>query len=214
MPWGKLDDSFYDHPKLDELGRDRLAGAGLWAVSISWCNKRLTDGHVTFERIARLGGTTRLAERLADVGLYERVPGGYLIHDFLDFNDSREMVEARREAERIKKRSQRAAGSASVGRGRDGRYVSPGDTPGESPATRPDPSRPVQEIPPPPAERGRRRDGTNPRATGSSPRQNGHAPRDLGESPRQIVKAQKRDMTPLHVILARSNAAGSGGDAS
>jgi len=40
-------------------------------------------------------------------------------------------------------------------------------------------------IPPPPAERGRRKDGTNPRAVGTSPRQNDHAPRDQGTSPRQ-----------------------------
>jgi hypothetical protein len=62
------------------------------------------------------------------------------------------------------------------------------------------------EIPPPPTSGGRRKDATNPRSTGAAPRQNGHAPRDLGESPRQRVKAEKRDMTPLHVILARSNA--------
>jgi hypothetical protein len=40
-------------------------------------------------------------------------------------------------------------------------------------------------IPLPPAERGRRKDATNPRAVGTSPRQNGHAPRDQGTSRRQ-----------------------------
>jgi hypothetical protein len=67
-------------------------------------------------------------------------------------------------------------------------------------------SRDETSIPPPPTSGGRRKDATNPRSTGAAPRQNGHAPRDLGESPRQRVKAEKRDMTPLHVILARSNA--------
>lgn len=55
MPWGRLDDSFYDHPKLDDLGSSRLAGAGLWAIAISWCNRRLTDGLVPRERIRQLG---------------------------------------------------------------------------------------------------------------------------------------------------------------
>lgn len=66
-------------------------------------------------------------------------------------------------------------------------------------------------LPPPPTSGGRRKDGTNPRAIGSSPRQSGQAPRDLGESPRQVQRAEKRDMTPIHVILAR--AAANGGDA-
>jgi hypothetical protein len=61
-------------------------------------------------------------------------------------------------------------------------------------------------IPPPPTSGGRRSDGTNPRATGSSPRQNGHAPRDEGTSPRQRTKAEKRDPTPIHVILAKAAA--------
>lgn len=68
----------------------------------------------------------------------------------------------------------------------------------------------TREIPPPPTSGGRRKDGTNLRATDSSPRQRGDAPRDRGESPRQVTRAQKRDMTPLHVILARANA--NGGD--
>lgn len=62
------------------------------------------------------------------------------------------------------------------------------------------------DSPPPPTSGGKRSNGTNPRSAGMSPRQNGHAPRDLQESPRQVTKAAKRDMTPVHVILARSNA--------
>lgn len=155
MPWGKLDDSLYDHPKLDLLGRDRLAGAGLWAISISWCNKRLTDGFMTAERIRQLGGTVRLADKLVEAGLYEATAEGYHVHDFLDFNDSRADVEAHREADRRKKQAQRSAGSANVGHSANGTFVSPGESPrdtrrdtpressGESPATRPVPSRPV-----------------------------------------------------------------------
>jgi hypothetical protein len=49
-----------------------------------------------------------------------------------------------------------------------------------------------KEIPPPPAERGRRSNATNPRATGSAPRSNGANPRANGTSPRQEIKRQKR----------------------
>lgn len=111
MPWGRVDDTLYDHPKLDRLGRDRLPALGLHLVAISWCNRWLTDGHVPDERVRRLEGTARLADALVTAGLWERVEGGYQVHDFLDFNDSRADVEARREADRDKKRAQRAAGA-------------------------------------------------------------------------------------------------------
>lgn len=104
MPWGRLDDGLYDHPKLDKLGAHRLPAIGLWAVAISWCNRRLTDGHVPAERIRLLGGTPALADRLVEAGLFDRQGDDYVVHDFLVFNDSREAVEARRESDRKRKR--------------------------------------------------------------------------------------------------------------
>jgi len=65
-----------------------------------------------------------------------------------------------------------------------------------------------KEIPPPPTSGGNRKDGTNPRANGSAPRQTHDSPRDRGESPRQERQRAKRDMTPIHVILARAAANG------
>lgn len=65
------------------------------------------------------------------------------------------------------------------------------------------------DSPPPPAERGRREEGTNPRAQGTAPRQTGTSPRDLDESPRQVARREKRDPTPIHVILSRVQTAGS-----
>lgn len=107
MPWGKLDDSLYDNPKLDKLGQHRMAAVGLWAVSISWCNRWLTDGYITIERIRALGGTTRQAEALVMAGLFDRDGEGYRVHDFLAFNDSREEVLARRAAAASRQRKSR-----------------------------------------------------------------------------------------------------------
>lgn len=105
MPWGRLDDSLYDHPKLDALGRYRLSCIGLNTLAQSWCNRWLTDGLVPTDRVERLGGTVALANRLVDAGLWEKVDGGYRIHDFLDYNDSRETVLAQREAARARRRN-------------------------------------------------------------------------------------------------------------
>ncbi len=156
MPWGRLDDTLYDHPKLDALGSAKLQGVGLWTLAITWSNRWLTDGAIPTERIKKLGGSVALANRLVDAGLFDKTATGYQIHDFLEFNDSREEILAKRAQERDKKRRQRANGSAHVDRDpNDGRFtplspqVSPGDTPRDnprdslqpSPATRPVPSR-------------------------------------------------------------------------
>jgi hypothetical protein len=103
MPWGRIDDSLYDHPKLDLIPLEhRLATLGLLVRCISWCNRFRTDGHVPRERIAKLDGTIELADRLVVAGMFEPNGSGYLIHDFLDYNDSREQIDERRrkEAER------------------------------------------------------------------------------------------------------------------
>jgi hypothetical protein len=165
MPWGRVDDSLYDNPKLDKLGKDRLACVGLHFLAISWCNRWLTDGLVPADRVSRLGGTPRLVAALVGADLWEPVGDGYHVHDFLEFNDSREQVLATRAAEREKKRKQRAVGAGkAVGSGAvvndptSGRFmspeaslavspdVSPGDSRGVSPSTRPVPSRPVPSI--------------------------------------------------------------------
>jgi len=113
MPWGRLDDSLYDHPKLDHLPGehawpDRLAAVGLDCLAISWCNRFLTDGHVPRNRVEKLGGTIELADLLVTAGLWEPASGGYQIHDFLVYNDSRAQIIERREKEARRKADWRA----------------------------------------------------------------------------------------------------------
>lgn len=113
MPWGRVDDTWYDHPKLEDLDEsrewpDRLAAAGLNSLAWSWCNRFLTDGKIPRATVTKLGGTIELADMLARVGLWETVPGGYQIHDFLVYNDSAEQVRARRATEAARKAEWRA----------------------------------------------------------------------------------------------------------
>lgn len=115
MPWGRLDDNLHDHPKLDKLGRDRLPGVGLWVLCISWANRHLTDGHVPAERVARLGGTLRLADKLVEVGLLDTTSDGYLVHDFLMFNPSRAQIDEDRRTARERMTVVRANKSRSSG---------------------------------------------------------------------------------------------------
>jgi hypothetical protein len=182
MPWGRLDDGLYDHPKLDALGRSKLPAVGLWTLSISWSNRRLTDGFIPTDRVFALGATTALAETLVAAGLFDRVDDGYLIHDFLTFNDSREQVEARREADRNRKR--KAAGlqpEASPETRRTPEPRAPArDRAGRVPpaAARPGPTDSSPDLGTPKSPPSGDDDG-NPRAKGTNPRANGTSPRQL-----------------------------------
>ncbi len=109
MPWVRVDDAFYDHPKWIEAGP--LAG-WLGMCALAWCNRNQTDGFITYGKVqlladfglcAEIDDTNdpsdphvsgwrvspyALADRLVDVGLWERADGGFLIHDYLGYQKS------------------------------------------------------------------------------------------------------------------------------
>jgi hypothetical protein len=104
VSWHRVDDGFPEHAKLAALEADPrlLADAVmLWLFAACYCRRTNTGGFVTHERLARL---TPLAARRAkavaeamvdkarapggDHGLWERVEGGYLFHDWDDYGPS------------------------------------------------------------------------------------------------------------------------------
>jgi hypothetical protein len=100
MPYLNLDDNFADHPKVDALsdGAFRLHVAGMLYAS-----KHLTDGFIPANRVPRLTRTYKarhLAE-LMEARMWLPADRGYTLHDYLDWNRSREQIEADRE--RIRK---------------------------------------------------------------------------------------------------------------
>ncbi len=140
MPWGKLDDTLYDHPKLDKLGPDRNACVGLWARSISWCNRYLTDGMIPAARAEQFAdGHPEHLVLLVRAHLFDRGRGGYKVHDFLEFNDSKVDVEKRKAASTERQRRHRGLTEVTATSRRDKRPRH--TTPARD--SRPDPSRPV-----------------------------------------------------------------------
>lgn len=101
MPYLPMDENFADHPKNDVLsdGAFRLHVAGLL-----FCSKHLTDGLIQAERVPRLMRTfkARALSELVELGrwLPIAIPGdpvqAYEIHDYLDWNPTRETVLQRR----------------------------------------------------------------------------------------------------------------------
>ena len=115
MTWFRLDDSFHSHPKVLRAGNEAV---GLYVRCGTYASDHTTDGFVE-RSIVLLYGTEALAARLVDAGLWHRTRGGWNIHDYLDYNPSREAVEKERKdkAERQKrwreKQSRRVTGASS-----------------------------------------------------------------------------------------------------
>ena len=104
MPWARIDDTFYDHPKVLQTS---LAALGLHLKALSWCNRHLTDGAVPVEAVRMLGATVKMADELVSTGLWERAPRGYVIHDFLRYSKSKSDVESERDKWAESKRDSR-----------------------------------------------------------------------------------------------------------
>ncbi|WP_370944045.1 hypothetical protein AB5J62_33730 [Amycolatopsis sp. cg5] len=122
MSWFKVDDGFYDHPKVFDASDCTVA---LWTRAGSWSARNLTDGFVPSNLPVRLCGDPDTAIReLVERGLWSRIRGGYKFHDWTDYQPTRADVEAERERWRRNKARQRKARSPDI--------VSTGDTPGES----------------------------------------------------------------------------------
>jgi hypothetical protein len=86
MTWFKVDDSFYDHPKVFDAPDCAVA---LWTRAGTWSARNLTDGFVPAGMPARLCDDPDTAVReLLRRGLWTRTSGGYRFHDFADYNPS------------------------------------------------------------------------------------------------------------------------------
>lgn len=120
MPWFKIDDSAYSHPKFRRAGN---AALGLWLRCGAYSAQHLLEGRIPRD-IAKDFGTAPQAAKLVAVGLWHaaghdcpRCPpvgdGDYLIHDFFEGgrNSTRAQVEASRKAATERQAKARAAAS-------------------------------------------------------------------------------------------------------
>jgi len=105
MVWVRLDDQFPDHPKILAAGP---VASWLYVCGLAYSARLLSDGFVPTAQIRKLADVpnpAKLVDTLVRVGLWEAVDGGYMIHDFLEYNPPSEKIRAEREAakERMRK---------------------------------------------------------------------------------------------------------------
>lgn len=106
MPWFKVDDGFYDHPKVLELD---MAARGLWVMAGAYCARHLTDGVITGRQIKVIGGTQKQAEKLVAAGLWnadDAPPSArrYAFNDWREFQPTRDDVLSKRREDAERKR--------------------------------------------------------------------------------------------------------------
>lgn len=96
MAWARIDDNFFNHPKVRKAGKDAVM---FHVAALCHSNAFTTDGFIAndmLELIATQAFQRRAdgyADRLVECELWERVEGGYQIHDFLKYNHSKTEVE-------------------------------------------------------------------------------------------------------------------------
>jgi len=123
MVWQKIDDQFGVSQKVIRIPRKRRQQCvGLWVLAANYAVRALTDGVIEEHELDELDARDVDVAELVRVGLWHHhgdrcdsprdqckpaPKGGVSIHDFLAYNPSREKVMADREAERVRKASQR-----------------------------------------------------------------------------------------------------------
>jgi hypothetical protein len=130
MPWVRLDDRFTEDPKVVEVGP---LASWLYVSSIAYAARNLTDGFIPKAMVPRLAdfteietlwpqlsshgvsndGLTELTEslvsRLLCAELWQKTDGGFQIHNYLEYQPSREQVLKERAANKERQERHRNA---------------------------------------------------------------------------------------------------------
>jgi hypothetical protein len=102
MPWARIDDRANSDAKLLALSDSAYR---LWVGALIFCQANLTDGFIPTHAIETFGVRAKnkaplvrelTASVLGKRALWQSVEGGWQFNDFLDWNDSREVVLAQR----------------------------------------------------------------------------------------------------------------------
>lgn len=110
MPWVRIDEKAMDHPKVAGLPDGAFR---LWVQGLAHCQKFLTDGQI--DRVSLRGlrsYSVKRAGELIAAHLWAPAADGVMVHDYLEWNDSRDHVLKSREQGKERVRRLRGKGNA------------------------------------------------------------------------------------------------------
>lgn len=103
--WAKLDDRANEHRKQLAAGAE---ACWLWACGLMYANRQpARDGFIPEAVLPMLYPLTpksraRLCAKLVEVGLWVQTDGGYQVHEFKQWNKTKEQLETEREGTRLR----------------------------------------------------------------------------------------------------------------
>ncbi|MEP7763865.1 hypothetical protein [Sanguibacter sp. 25GB23B1] len=103
MTWLKLDDMFAWHRKVRRLSDGAFR---LHVTAMNMAARDGLDGHISHEDLDDMPAIRSADKRATELvlrGLWEPSSNGWVIHDFLEYNPSREQVRAQQRASRERK---------------------------------------------------------------------------------------------------------------
>lgn len=96
MSYAQIHTQAVRHPKVKHLSPSAFR---LWIAGLCYCQEHLTDGVLSPKALACLGFTASptLRQELVAAGLWDEVPeGGYRVHDYGDWNLTRDVIERKK----------------------------------------------------------------------------------------------------------------------
>ena len=116
VSWFAADDRFATHPKVLKLRKNPAhdSAIALWTLAGTWCASQPAHSLTGFVPLDVIDGfgmaePVAAAQALTDVGLWENSDGGWLFHDWSQWNGpearknrSREQTRARQQAKRLR----------------------------------------------------------------------------------------------------------------
>ncbi len=113
MPWVRFDDGYLSSAKLSKLSTSAIC---LDMAGIIYAARELRDGHLSnrdvlvLEQLLDIKSFPKVARELVDAQRWDVEGDGFAIHDYLDYQPSREEVMAKREKDRDRKSGRKPNG--------------------------------------------------------------------------------------------------------
>lgn len=116
MAWFKVDDTLAFNAKVVAAGNDAM---GLWVRAGAWCASQLMDGFVPNAIALAMANAMASGDDIASLvacGLWHEVDGGYMFHDWAEYQPDAEQVreQRRRRSQAGKRGAERRWGEANA----------------------------------------------------------------------------------------------------